>query len=439
MADTAIKNANSSSAKQKEVSFCPFEFSPPQQWPSRFGWLPTARANALDLFPAQVYQKERVDHQLLGKKVITISHPETFRSICGRDSKRYRLSNMHLRILTPALGEGLIVAQGEKWGKQRKLANDLVKRALSRDLAETADIRINHLVDEWRLHAKSGGNFDPISSLVKASMDLIAIEIFNYSNSVGSENVLRLIAQHREAAENVDWLDAMGLPPWVVSSKMRRSRTAASSMDHEIDHVIANAITERTKSGMKTTPVDRDFVVSMLSGFESVAMSCCWLLYLLASNEKLASTLNHETHSGDNDPPFKLNSAIMETVRLFPPLPIIFRECTNKHVTAVGDINRGDLVCLSPWIIHRHNAHWNNPNYFDLNRFMSPQSHTAFFPFGSGVRKCVGQDLGFRLITSIIKKLNSKFKFDLTNCFPAPRAGISLRPLGNSDLHITER
>jgi len=52
-------------------------------------------------------------------------------------------------------------------------------------------------------------------------------------------------------------------------------------------------------------------------------------------------------------------------------------------------------VLTSPYVIHRHPGHWNEPDQFRPERFLKqpvagPGSH-LFMPFGIGPRTCVGR------------------------------------------------
>jgi len=82
-------------------------------------------------------------------------------------------------------------------------------------------------------------------------------------------------------------------------------------------------------------------------------------------------------------------------MRLFPPVPMHFREANNEidlghhHI-----IPAGTNIFVSVYTIHRDPRHFPDPEKFDPERF-SPQNSVdrhpyAYTPFGIGRRMCVG-------------------------------------------------
>ena len=49
---------------------------------------------------------------------------------------------------------------------------------------------------------------------------------------------------------------------------------------------------------------------------------------------------------------------------------------------------------ISPWLIHRHEAHWPAPDRFDPDRFLPGREEAivpgTYIPFGLGPRACIG-------------------------------------------------
>ncbi|WP_164142504.1 cytochrome P450, partial [Serratia marcescens] len=53
----------------------------------------------------------------------------------------------------------------------------------------------------------------------------------------------------------------------------------------------------------------------------------------------------------------------------------------------------GDILLTPPWVLHRHRAHWRDPDAFDPTRFLpeaSPPRRFTYLPFGAGPRVCIG-------------------------------------------------
>ncbi|NUR94412.1 MAG: cytochrome P450 [Kribbellaceae bacterium] len=76
-----------------------------------------------------------------------------------------------------------------------------------------------------------------------------------------------------------------------------------------------------------------------------------------------------------------------EVIRLYPPSFMIGR--TIAEVTAGQPFRLGDVVLISPWLIHRNPRGWSEPARFDVGRWRERGVGSPWFlPFGLGPRRC---------------------------------------------------
>jgi Cytochrome P450 len=75
-----------------------------------------------------------------------------------------------------------------------------------------------------------------------------------------------------------------------------------------------------------------------------------------------------------------------EAMRLYPSSFLIGRTILDRDGRFPFEV--GDLVVVSPWLIHRSNAGWTHPDSFDLNRWKGGSVGDWFIPFGAGPRRC---------------------------------------------------
>ncbi|KAB1671332.1 hypothetical protein [Gossypium barbadense] len=116
-----------------------------------------------------------------------------------------------------------------------------------------------------------------------------------------------------------------------------------------------------------------------------------------------------------------LNSVIKETFRLHPVLPLLVPRCSARSLTVGGcTIPKGSRVLLNMWSIHLDPNIWDNPMKFQPERFLNEPEKLDFrgndfqyVPFGSGRRKCLGINLGEKMLSFILASLLHSFEWKL--------------------------
>lgn len=88
-------------------------------------------------------------------------------------------------------------------------------------------------------------------------------------------------------------------------------------------------------------------------------------------------------------------AAVQEALRLYPPVWFLGREAVITTTVMGQPVSPGDIVLTSPYVIHRHPGHWNEPDQFRPERFLKQPTGGSgshlYMPFGIGPRTCVGR------------------------------------------------
>lgn len=89
----------------------------------------------------------------------------------------------------------------------------------------------------------------------------------------------------------------------------------------------------------------------------------------------------------------------METLRLFPPVPLIARQLKEDLKLASGDyiVPAGATVAVATFKLHRNEKNYPNPTKFNPDNFLPERQanrhYYAFVPFSAGPRSCVGKSM----------------------------------------------
>lgn len=189
--------------------------------------------------------------------------------------------------------------------------------------------------------------------------------------------------------------------------------------------------------------------IFFLAGHETSASALAWSLYLVAMHPEWQDKLRAEARAYD-DSFAQLSSlnqtrnVFRETLRLYPPVPMMVREAARGQFFRGRDVKPGAQVVLSPWHLHRHTRLWDNPDGFDPTRWDSDNGkacqRTAYMPFSAGPRICSGA--GFALIEGVVllSALTRDYRFTVVpDSPPVPVAHLTVRSKEGIWLHITPK
>src|SRR5208283_888668 len=116
-----------------------------------------------------------------------------------------------------------------------------------------------------------------------------------------------------------------------------------------------------------------------MAGHETTANSLAWTWYLLDHCPSAAAKLREELERvlGDRPPTFEdvdelpyTRAVFEEALRLYPPVPLLSRQA--RAADQIGDkqIRAGSIILISPWLLHRHEQFWEQPDSFIPERFL---------------------------------------------------------------------
>lgn len=200
----------------------------------------------------------------------------------------------------------------------------------------------------------------------------------------------------------------------------------------------------------------RDEVLTLiLSGHETTANMMTWAFAYLSQNPDAAARLQDEADAQswltegraptyqelEESSPYA-SAVISETLRLAPPVwvapRIAAQDCTIDGV----DIPAGAHVLVSQFVTQRMDEYFAVARTWRPDRWLDPSFEKslprgAYFPFGAGSRKCLGEY--FALAESRLILLMIARNFSLTNTFPAAQPRATYRPKGAVPTALSER
>jgi len=188
-----------------------------------------------------------------------------------------------------------------------------------------------------------------------------------------------------------------------------------------------------TGAGFSDEQLGDEVATMILAGHETTATALFWSLYLLALDPETQAQLANEaqgaTVNGALDiERLKFTRAVVdETMRLYPPAFLIARAAIAPDTVAGRPVRAKDVILIAPWLLHRHEKLWRDPNAFIPRRFMPPSAppdRFAYLPFGVGARVCIGAHFALVEATLALAKLIGAFRITLLDQEPVMPLGV---------------
>jgi len=199
----------------------------------------------------------------------------------------------------------------------------------------------------------------------------------------------------------------------------------------------------------------RDQVLTFLmAGHETTSTAITWTLYELTKHPEIQKKLHEEVDTILGGNPVKsfdqieqlkyLNMVVKESLRFYPPIPIVLRRVVNDDIIQGYKIPKDIMVIISPYAIHHNPKYWDNPETFDPDRFSEENNKDrhpyAWIPFIAGDRNCIGFKFALLEFKVIIAMLFQKFEFSLVPGQKiSKRSGLTMRPYPQVLVNIKKR
>lgn len=404
--------------------------------------------------------------------VFMVNDPSLIKKILVDEPNKYPKHCLMHQVLKPLLGNSIFTTNGEVWARQRRLVDAGFGQARLKSIFPL----MLSAIDDMLLRL---GSLDKTTSHeVDGEMTHITADIIY--RTILSKNLTEQTAKNVFAAFNDFQIHAqreMMLSVYLLPNYFARkaSKKAADRIRPFISEVIANRYKERTNNSSKkyndilegvmeaVDPITLDsftyeetvdqICMLFLAGHETSASALTWSLYLISNCQDLQYKMFAEINEVAPGRAFifddlkklrLVTNVFKEALRLYPPVGIFSREATENHVLRKKHVKTGSAIMVSPWLVHRHPDHWDNPNFFDPNRFDTDSGKAsakcAYLPFSKGPRVCTGQTFAMQeailVLASIVR--NYELVNDVTHV-PVPVGRVTIRSKNGVKIFFKKR
>lgn len=204
---------------------------------------------------------------------------------------------------------------------------------------------------------------------------------------------------------------------------------------------------------LSESEISDETLTLILSGHETTANVLTWTFAYLNERPDLWKALAEEARmilaQSDSDDFARIlftapivGAVFNEVLRLAPPVWVAPRRAVEDVVIGNTNIPKGAHVLISQYVTHRDPRYFTSPDSFLperwYNNFEKSLPDGAYFPFGAGTRKCLGDQFALLEGRIIILEMARRFKLQLTEDFPKAQPRATYRPKGAVAMKVIE-
>ena len=427
--------------------------APQPDYPTPFGLLADMRQDQLRFYLRMAQIGDIVRFQFGPIVAHAVFHPDYVKHVLQDNNHNYRRS-IFMDRLKPVFGEGLFTSNGAHWRRQRRLAQPAFHRQRIAAFAALMTAATQAMLERWE--AARGQSINLLFELNHLTHDITGKALFGTDMSQGASEVEQAITSLLEHF-NDRYENAFSVPEILPTVRNYRFWQAIRTLEKVAYRVITerrrngqdtgdllsmllSARDEETGAGMSDKQL-RDEVITFLGGgTETTAVSLAWTWYLLSGHPTIEHTLRTELsevldgriptiHDIPHLPYTRM--VIEEALRLYPPAWLTSRNAVNSDEIDGYPIPARSLILVSPYVTHRHPAFWEEPDRFDPERFtperVAQRRRYAYFPFGGGPRRCIGDEFALLEAQLILATVVQKYRLHREQPVQ-PRPMLSLLP-----------
>ncbi len=415
-----------------------------------------AGRNMLEVIPVETVRQTYMRGPL---NIHYICDPDIVTELLVGEGRAFPKAKFTKDIIGSAVGNGLILSEGEKWRRQRQRYSPLFAArnlpVLSAYFAETG-------MEVGDSLARHGGDVNFVQVAPAATLANISRVMFSGTADVTSEQIRAGLMRYFEFISKISLFDVMGLPGWLPRKKWLRSTAPVTTMRDLARHVIeARRAEERPEPvdflDLLIEAVDSDFedlettvdnlLTFVVAGHETSANAIAWGFYLLTIDPAMQNRIREEVLSVRAEGPISfddvqrmplLHAHVQETLRLYPSGAFFARDA-DKDLEVKGiRFKAGDALFFPVYSLHRNEALWEEPDQYRPERFIGKTyPRGQYIPFGDGPRICIGAQYALTeikiLMASVLRRVAISASDHET---PRPVLTFTMRPGGPLVLNV---
>lgn len=405
--------------------------------------------------------------------VYLINNPDYIEKVLIYDHRNFK-KGKRLQTAKAVLGEGLVTSEGDFHNHQRRLIQPIFH---PKQIMIYSNIMTDYAV-RMRNRWKDGSTVDISEEMMRLTLGIICKSVLNYDVESEAQEVGKALTtvrsyskrlqspigqvlnkipilpapkRAREAREKLDLL-VYGL----ISDRRQQEESGnemryddllsrlmqaqeSSTANHASNNGISSTSTSPTPTsdGKMSDKQVRDEVMTIfIAGHETTSNALTWTFYLLSQypnverklHDEIELVLGNRIPTADDIPKLQYTEMVLrESMRIFPPVWTMGRRVENDYSVGEYTIPAGSSILMCQYVMHHDPRYYEKPEEFNPDRwtddFKTSLPRFSYFPFGGGIRGCIGESFAWMEGVLIIATIAQEWSMHLV-----PSQHIKLDP-----------
>ena len=409
--------------------------------------------------------------------VYLINNPDYIEKVLIYDHRNFK-KGKRLQTVKAILGEGLVTSEGDFHNRQRRLIQPIFH---PKQIMTYSNIMTDYAV-RMRNRWNDGATVDISKEMMRLTLGIICKSVLNYDVESEAQEVGKALTTVRKYSKRLQSPIGHVLDKIPILPAPRRAREARKELDSLVyglisdrrqqeesdndkrydddllsrlmqaqesniaDHVGHNDVPSTSTSNEKMSDKQvRDEVMTIfIAGHETTSNALTWTFYLLSQYPDVERKLHDELElvvgnnssnnagnripTADDIPKLQYTERVLrESIRLYPPVWTMGRYVENDYSVGEYTIPAGSSILMSQYVMHHDPRYYEKPEEFNPNRwtddFNAHLPRFSYFPFGGGIRGCIGESFAWMEGILIIATIAQEWSMRL-----APSQRIKLDP-----------
>jgi cytochrome P450 len=392
-----------------------------------------------------------------------VTDPEGIERVLVSESDRFSKPEIGDDAIGDLLGEGLLTSEGDTWQRGREVAAPAFRMDRLGSFTDRIAGHAKTMVTDWNDGDVRDVEREMTQVTLRVICDLmLGVELDDERVQTIGE-ALEPVGAKFEPSPLRTWI-----PEWIPSATNLRYRRGVEALDEVVAEVIDRRRGDRSEDatdylGALLQAADRgvidgdrvrdEVMTTLLAGHDTTALALTYTWFLLSEHPDYEDRVHREVDRVlGNDRPTMADvrdlsvtkRAVEESMRLYPPVYVLFRAADESITLGDYRVPEGATVMLSQWATHRSERYWEDPDRFDPDRFAPERSadrpRFAYFPFGAGPRHCIGKHLAMLEARVILSTVARRYRLEYLGDPDFERQPtLTMHPADGMNVRVRER